>query len=211
MAEELKGVFQLDGGIEKYVQEFPDGGHWKGKNFVFDKREAFGVDNPHGVGGVVEKEQAKKKAKKGKKKSSEEEGDPSVLGKCCVCSSSWDRYIGKKKCYTCGVPVLMCTLCLCAKPDKTPGRELEVRCPLCKEDNITVPASDVDLTENGVGVRAVGQGAQAGAGGVAPSVLKWGGGHAAKKKEGRAGEKRKAACSATPRMKGGRAAKVQND
>ena len=47
-------MYQLQGGIEKYFKEFPDGGHWRGKNFVFDKREAFGADNPAGVGGVVE-------------------------------------------------------------------------------------------------------------------------------------------------------------
>ena len=24
------------------------------------------------------------------------------LSKCCVCGTGWDRYVGKKKCYTCG-------------------------------------------------------------------------------------------------------------
>ena len=94
MKDNVKEVYQLQGGIEKYIQEFPTGGYWKGKNFVFDKREAFGVDNLAGVGGVVE---SKKKRKQ----------NDNILGNCCVCNASWDRYIGKKKCYTCGVPVLM--------------------------------------------------------------------------------------------------------
>jgi len=34
----IKGVFQLQGGIDKYFKKFEDGGHWKGKNYVFDKR-----------------------------------------------------------------------------------------------------------------------------------------------------------------------------
>ncbi len=90
MAGDVKGVFQLDGGIEKYLQHFPDGGNWQGKNFVFDKREAFGVDNPAGVGGVVESQKRKKK-----NVDKEKGTGPDVLGKCCVCSAAWDRYVGE--------------------------------------------------------------------------------------------------------------------
>lgn len=39
IGNEINGCFQLQGGVEKYLQEFPDGGFWRGKNFVFDKRE----------------------------------------------------------------------------------------------------------------------------------------------------------------------------
>ena len=80
-------MFQLQGGVEKYFKAFPDGGHWKGLNYVFDKREAFGVDNPAGVGGVVEG----KKKKKKKKKQKIEEDDGKVLGKCCTCGTNWER------------------------------------------------------------------------------------------------------------------------
>ena len=62
-----------------------------------------------------------------------------------------------------------------------------MRCPLCKDQGITVPADDVAYTENGV------RNTDGGTGGTkkrkgeeqraAPSVLKWGGGHAQKKKE----------------------------
>eukprot|EP01134_Creolimax_fragrantissima_P005197 CFRG5197T1 len=200
MGSELGGIFQLQGGIEKYLQEFPDGGHWTGKNYVFDKREAFGVGNLAGVGGVVESTK-----KKGKKKNGTSEAGEAI-SKCCVCSASWDRYIGKKKCFTCGVPVLMCSACCSLKPDKTPGKELSVRCPLCIEQNITVPAADLDLTENGIGVTSKGQrGKKIGAtlpskvgkdtsesvpGNIAPSVCKWGGGHGADKKKQRAFNKK---------------------
>lgn len=43
VGDSVRGVFQLQGGIEKYMQAFPDGGYWQGKNFVFDKREAVGA------------------------------------------------------------------------------------------------------------------------------------------------------------------------
>lgn len=34
LGDTVKDVFQLKGGIEKYMQEFPDGGFWAGKNKV---------------------------------------------------------------------------------------------------------------------------------------------------------------------------------
>ena len=34
MGEDVKGVYQLQGGIERYLQAFPEGGFWRGKNFV---------------------------------------------------------------------------------------------------------------------------------------------------------------------------------
>jgi len=30
----VKGVYQLQGGIEKYLQSFPEGGFWAGQNKV---------------------------------------------------------------------------------------------------------------------------------------------------------------------------------
>lgn len=154
MGDQLEGVFQLKGGIERYFKAFPDGGYWRGKNFVFDKREAVSVDQPDGVGGVVKPTERS-----------------SVETTCCVCDEPWDRYIGKKKCHTCGVPVLVCDSCLSNK------KKLEkalLRCPLCVEENVTVRADDVEYTNNGVAVKGHEKGA-------APSVLKWGGGHAKKK------------------------------
>jgi predicted sulfurtransferase len=174
MGDKVEGVYQLQGGVERYLKAFPDGGFWRGKNFVFDKREAVGVENPEGDGGVIRKQTKKKKTK-------EELG--SLTSKCCVCECPWDRYVGKKKCFTCGVPVLMCEKCMSKKPDKTPGMELKVRCPLCVEENITVPASEVEFTANGIKNKADQRGDAAGS--AAESVLKWGGGHASEKKMSR--------------------------
>jgi hypothetical protein len=44
----------------------------------------------------------------------------------------------------------MCEKCLSLKPDKIPGMELKVRCPICLEENITVLAKEVEFTENGI-------------------------------------------------------------
>jgi predicted sulfurtransferase len=182
IGNKVDGVYQLQGGVERYLEAFPDGGYWRGKNFVFDKREAVGVDNPEGDGGVIRKQKKKKISKK----------DPdSLQARCCVCNVEWDRYVGKKKCFTCGVPVLMCEKCMSLKPDKTPGMELKVRCPLCVAENITVPASEVEFTANGIkGKVGESQRNKKEQKMAASSVLKWGGGHAAKKKLGRKAKRR---------------------
>jgi len=37
----IKEVYQLQGGIDKYFKEFPDGGYWQGKNYVSHLRPFF--------------------------------------------------------------------------------------------------------------------------------------------------------------------------
>lgn len=203
MGDQVEGVYQLKGGIERYLKTFKDGGFWRGKNFVFDKREAVSADNPNGDGGVLRKQD--KKNQKRKRQQQSEKSSAALLAKCCVCGDAWDRYVGKKKCLTCGVPVLMCEKCMSLKPDKTPGMELKVRCPLCVEENITVLAKEVEFTANGIknkivtapskaerprkfplehgrndssdACETIGKESKA-----ANSVLKWGGGHAIEKK-----------------------------
>lgn len=197
---------QLKGGIEAYLKEHSDtGGFWRGKNFVFDKREAVGVENPDGDGGVI-----RRKDKKATKKKN-------IETTCILCQTPWDRYVGKKKCDTCGVPVLMCDACMSShhkRKGKNSNEEggdsqnLLVRCPLCVEEGVTVRVADVEYTNNGVTSRAATAAAVATVGEndrahknetltscsvfkkegtadikkAAPSVLKWGGGHASQKK-----------------------------
>ena len=191
MGDEVKGVYQLQGGVEGYMKAFPEGGYWRGKNFVFDKREAVGVGNAKGDGGVV--------VRRGPKGGDGDGGGPTsaaVTSRCCRCSAPWDRYIGRRKCYTCGVPVLMCDSCMSSKGEGR-GGDLDARCDLCIEEGVTVPASEANWTENGVGNRVDrpgprGRGRSGGVGGegqpagkAARSVLKWGGGHAVEKKKAR--------------------------
>lgn len=66
LAEEgFEDVYQLEGGIVKYLEKFPNG-YFKGKNFVFDDRMVTNTDTPSG--GVV-------------------------LGECAHCKAACDRYI----------------------------------------------------------------------------------------------------------------------
>ncbi|GLE06996.1 hypothetical protein PINS_up016777, partial [Pythium insidiosum] len=41
----LSNVYQLQGGIHRYLERFPDGGRFQGKNFVFDQRVAMASDD----------------------------------------------------------------------------------------------------------------------------------------------------------------------
>ena len=37
LGDDVGDIFQLQGGIEKYLLSYPEGGHWKGQNYAFDK------------------------------------------------------------------------------------------------------------------------------------------------------------------------------
>jgi predicted sulfurtransferase len=95
-------VFQLEGGIHRYLEAFPQGGHWIGKNYTFDRRFAHGpVDAP------PEKQVA--------------------VGRCCLCTAPWDRYQAHKKCVLCRMEVLLCREC--ERGGKFKGQTL--KCHLC--------------------------------------------------------------------------------
>jgi hypothetical protein len=116
----IKGVYQLQGGIDKYFKEFPDGGYWKGKNYTFDKRNAHA---PPAIEAAQEKQ-------------SESTSPPLVMGKCAACSKAWDEYRGKQRCPTCGVPSLICRDCWQADQDGKKKLDRSVRCELCVEQDI---------------------------------------------------------------------------
>lgn len=204
--DSIKGVYQLQGGIEKYLQTYPDGGYWEGKNYVFDKREAIGAGCEEGVGGVVtksyiqglkatERELTPAVLANKKKRKLDAPADvggvhkAKILGKCCACGSAWDRYVGKKKCRMCGVPVLLCDSCMTKKIDKIEGMELKMRCPICVKENITVPASEVEFTNNGIKTKKDSVKNSSCVAKAAASVCKWGGGHAKTKKLNRKTER----------------------
>ena len=87
-----KGVVMVWGGIERYLKTFPEGGYWKGKNYLFDKR--------------MEQATANK---------TEEALMNDVDSSCCLCRKSYSYYRGQHKCakqlpsgLTCAVPVIVC-------------------------------------------------------------------------------------------------------
>ncbi|XP_065854508.1 rhodanese-like domain-containing protein 6 isoform X2 [Euphorbia lathyris] len=77
----FENVFQLYGGIQRYLEQFPDGGFFKGKNFVFDHRISVGSS------------------------------DPNVLGNCLLCGMSFDDYSSRCRCSYCRMLVLVCPSC----------------------------------------------------------------------------------------------------
>ncbi len=97
----VQNVFQLEGGIHRYLDAFPeDGGYWIGKNYVFDKRFSHGATNP-----TVD-----------------------MISTCVYCHKPWDRYQAQKSCVKCSMEVILCKDCQKAKPG--PPKE-KLICPLC--------------------------------------------------------------------------------
>jgi len=85
----VQNVFQLDGGIHRYLDEFPqDGGYWVGKNYTFDKRFSHGATVSQ------------------------------VVSSCVVCAQPWDRYQAQEVCSKCHMEVLVCKTCQRGKPKK---------------------------------------------------------------------------------------------
>ncbi|KAJ8572782.1 hypothetical protein K7X08_009293 [Anisodus acutangulus] len=77
----FENVFQLYGGIQRYLEQFPDGGFFRGKNFVFDHRVSVGSS------------------------------DSRILGTCLLCSSPFDDYSSRSRCTYCRMLVLVCDNC----------------------------------------------------------------------------------------------------
>eukprot|EP00927_Polykrikos_kofoidii_P054327 TRINITY_DN48755_c0_g1_i1.p1 TRINITY_DN48755_c0_g1~~TRINITY_DN48755_c0_g1_i1.p1 ORF type:complete len:514 (+),score=89.29 TRINITY_DN48755_c0_g1_i1:132-1544(+) len=76
------GVFQLLGGIHRYLEAFPEGSRFRGANFVFDKRE---------------------------KQESSNAAD--IVGACSECARPWGRHHGGRVCCVCRSLVLVCDAC----------------------------------------------------------------------------------------------------
>jgi len=104
-----EGEFMVRGGIERYMKTFPEGGYWKGKNFLFDKRQEQIPD-----------------------KKPLEELEQEVESCCCKCKEPFGLYRGAFKCSTkeCQVPVIVCDTCRESLATETAP---QLMCPLCEE------------------------------------------------------------------------------
>lgn len=120
-----KDVVMVRGGIERYLKTFPEGGYWKGKNYLFDKRM----------------EQAP--ARKSRAALAED-----VESACCVCRRPYASYRGRHKCgrtlpttgAACAVPVIVCDDCQAVAAERPDG----LACSLCAEGYYT-PETAPDL------------------------------------------------------------------
>lgn len=137
----IKGVFQLQGGVDKYFKEYPTGGMWKGKNYVFDKRFAHA---PPAIEAVKRTKQVLGDELVGDSQvvkcdtisTTPSDAIDEIMGKCESCSKPWDMYRGKRRCPTCGVPSLICRECFDADKSGTKKLGKQIRCDLCVAENI---------------------------------------------------------------------------
>lgn len=118
-------IYQLAGGIQRYLEAHPDGGFFQGSMHVFDRRGR--VSGPdclaHGT--------------------SDEMEHSTVIGRCVECSCPWDRYQGKWRCKDCGLLVLVCASCQgrCSRN----GKRNQLRCELCNPE-AAKPADELPAT-----------------------------------------------------------------
>jgi len=138
----IKGVYQLQGGVDKYFKNFPEGGYWKGKNYTFDKRFAHApplleVEERYNKKMSETTPPDSKDVPEKKNGDNDDNSNHNIMGKCEACSKPWDMYRGKRRCPTCGVPSLICKSCF--EKDKSGVCKLgkHIKCTLCREENIT--------------------------------------------------------------------------
>jgi predicted sulfurtransferase len=132
-------VYQLSGGIHAYMEAYPEGGYFKGKNFVFDPRIAIPaksrqkgtIDKTAAVatatttasaveaiastaGAAATATAATPTAAAGTTPpgvADEDDDDDGVIGKCLLCESRFDDYSRQHRCGTCRMLVLVCDSC----------------------------------------------------------------------------------------------------
>ena len=102
-AKGLDSVFQLHGGIHNYMENFPNGGYFKGKNFVYDPRRAI----------------------------PSEQGTENVIGKCFRCAKLYDDYSSEIRCSQCRMLVLICDECEKSRCEKVQEFIRSVQCERC--------------------------------------------------------------------------------
>ncbi|PXF43339.1 Thiosulfate sulfurtransferase/rhodanese-like domain-containing protein 2 [Gracilariopsis chorda] len=103
-----KSIVQLRGGIDRFLNRFPDGGNvFEGKNLVFDTRMVQPISNP------------------------------TIVGRCIICSTKWDDYSNNFRCAYCRVRVLICNELSCT------GVFIENRNGLCLSCRLQERHSDV--------------------------------------------------------------------
>ena len=101
-------MYQLHGGIERYLEKYQDGGYFKGSLYVFDKSQIAGPGHA-----------------------------PIETAKCILCHRPWEHYQGRnpRRCATCKTLVLVCQECVHAGKDTKV--ELACGLPGCADNEET--------------------------------------------------------------------------
>jgi hypothetical protein len=149
-----KGVYELRGGIERYVKTFPQGGFWRGKNYLFDRYVPRGSRLLNFLFVVIPKticsvhslppffhSRRMEQIPEGRDTA---EVEAEIHAKCCLCLQKWTTYRGQYSCASklCGVPVIVCNLCT-EDANLYPNN---LQCDLCR-DNYRLTVAQPDLVQ----------------------------------------------------------------
>ena len=93
----VAAVHQLDGGIHRFLEAYPDGGEvWEGRNFLFDAREADAYAD---------------EAATASKASDASGADARAVGTCTDCGAPWGAHAPRNICSVCETLCLVCPSC----------------------------------------------------------------------------------------------------
>ena len=121
-------VRHLKGGIHKYLESFPDGGAFEGRNFVFDAR---GSHVGAGSAGAA-RAAATAPAAAATAQTAGAYTAARIVGRCRLCDAPHDVYDPAVICTVCREPVLVCAACRArapAVPVQQHGRQKRQRVP----------------------------------------------------------------------------------
>lgn len=99
MGPGFQDVSQLEGGIQRYIERFVDGGFFRGKNFVFDERVTVPPPTPE---------------------------PNNMVGACLLCHTSCDSYRPRIRCGACRLLILVCPDCEARDPEQLQQVECEL-------------------------------------------------------------------------------------
>lgn len=97
-------IFQLEGGIHRYLERYPDGGLFKGKNYVFDQRV---LTSPVEYGVVADGTSHA---------DTSSVAQSSITGKCFYCFRPYDKVSSARVCCVCRHDVIICDDCVASNP-----------------------------------------------------------------------------------------------
>ena len=101
----VEAVHQLDGGIHRFLERYPDGGGvWKGRNFLFDAREADAYDAPPA---------------------------PTAVGVCTDCAKPWGAHAARNICSVCETLCLVCPSCSSSRREHYCSDHADLRGAYC--------------------------------------------------------------------------------
>jgi len=105
----VKDVYQLQGGIHRYLETFGEEGCFKGRNFQFDQRIALSPAEHYQQRKLLDDTVVESDTPELKEDNKLQ--PPKVVGKCMECHTAYDELSGSRICTVCRDLVLVCPSC----------------------------------------------------------------------------------------------------